>query len=862
MDVLAELAMAAPLALLFSLPVALVGGLLLEWMRRRSIIAAMTALVLVPVTAALVGVLGVSGFMYTPQLVGTIVVCLVVAAVTVPAGLLLGRRVAREALWQREAREAERRDGGLPPGAGRRDEPRPALPAGRHPRHGRRAGRRRGARTATRSQIYLGRIRRETVRMATMVEDLFELSRATSGAAAAAHHPAGARRGLLGRGGRRGGRRRGGRGLGGGRPTRSAGRPCWAATPSSPGWCATCCPTRVRHTPPGGAVRLTRRDACDGEAWLAGAGRLRRHPGRRTCPGSSTSATAAASARTPGERRRGRAGPGHRPGAGRGPARPDRAWPTHRPGCRFEITLPLAGSRLRRRRSRAPAPGHAQRLLSRSSGAQLHEAAIGPLRTDPVRKPMPRASRLQRAGCRPTAHGIGHAEPARTDHPDRAAPAARPASGSRLHQHRPAAAQQLAGAAQQPRRDRRRCRCCRRPAGRGSQRALAGQRGEQVARAASAPARRRHWASASARHVDRRAPARRGRRARRPAGPARSPGRRTGPVQRSSSQRVLAGTPSRASGRRPAAPRRRRCAAAVAGSRPHRSDAVEARLRGHRPATAAANRDPGIRSAHRPGVGRGVHIGQLRRAGSTRSPPARSARRVRAPVSAREVGTSASSRRPARIAQPERPPAAVGGRPEHRVRTSRRRQRGQRRRAISAGVDLRGVHARPAAWAGRAAARRCRRARRRSGRRGPSPRCATTVMPRSACRSSGPRAAARRSPSSATSDPHAAAPPRTVSRVSSSAAAASSAARCGVAGGHSRVFTRPGTGALASTISHRGDRSDRVTAAARPCRGWPGPCRAPSRRPSTGRRPAASSAPASSVNRQPAAPARSSSSSG
>ena len=67
-------------------------------------------LVLVPLTAALVGVLGVSGFMYTPQLVGTIAVCLVVAAVTVPAGLLLGRRMARETLWQREAREAERRE--------------------------------------------------------------------------------------------------------------------------------------------------------------------------------------------------------------------------------------------------------------------------------------------------------------------------------------------------------------------------------------------------------------------------------------------------------------------------------------------------------------------------------------------------------------------------------------------------------------------------------------------------------------------------------------------------------------------------------------------------------------------------------
>ena len=54
--------------------------------RRRSLTATMVALVLVPLAAALVGVLGVSGFMYTPQLADTVVVCVVVAAVTVPAG--------------------------------------------------------------------------------------------------------------------------------------------------------------------------------------------------------------------------------------------------------------------------------------------------------------------------------------------------------------------------------------------------------------------------------------------------------------------------------------------------------------------------------------------------------------------------------------------------------------------------------------------------------------------------------------------------------------------------------------------------------------------------------------------------------
>lgn len=176
---LAAFGQAVPLAMLFSLPVALLGGLLLTWARRRSMTVALTVLVLVPLVAALSGVLGVSGFMYTPQLVQTIVVCLVVAAVTVPAGMLLGRRLAADALWQREARETERRAE-----AARRE-----LVAGMsHDLRSPLAGIR-GMTDALLDGIvhrpdevvdYLQRIRRESVRMNDMVEDLFQLSRATS----------------------------------------------------------------------------------------------------------------------------------------------------------------------------------------------------------------------------------------------------------------------------------------------------------------------------------------------------------------------------------------------------------------------------------------------------------------------------------------------------------------------------------------------------------------------------------------------------------------------------------------------------------------------------------------------------------
>ncbi len=176
---IAELVRVAPLALLFALPVAAVGGLVLHRLRRRSMTAAMTALGVVPLAAALSGVIAVSGFMYTPQLAGTVAVVAVVAAVTVPGAMLLGRGFARDALWAREMREAERRA----------EESRRTLVGGmshdlRSPLAGIRGMTDALADGVVRDPAevaeYLARIRRETVRMAAMVEDLFQLSRATS----------------------------------------------------------------------------------------------------------------------------------------------------------------------------------------------------------------------------------------------------------------------------------------------------------------------------------------------------------------------------------------------------------------------------------------------------------------------------------------------------------------------------------------------------------------------------------------------------------------------------------------------------------------------------------------------------------
>lgn len=169
-----------PVALLCSVPVVVLGALLLQQMRRRSITAAVTALVLIPLVAALAGIVGVSGFMYTPQLGGTLVVCAVVAAVAVPTAVLLGRGIARDLTWLHEAHETERAA----------EQSRRELVAWishdlRTPLAGLRAMTEAivdGIVTGPEVVTYAERMRRETERLTAMVEDLFQLSRITSGA--------------------------------------------------------------------------------------------------------------------------------------------------------------------------------------------------------------------------------------------------------------------------------------------------------------------------------------------------------------------------------------------------------------------------------------------------------------------------------------------------------------------------------------------------------------------------------------------------------------------------------------------------------------------------------------------------------
>ena len=326
-----------PVALAFAVPVALLGTLLLQRMRRRSITAAVTVLVLVPVAAAVLGVIGVSGFMYTPLLGAAVVVCAVVALITVPTAMMLGRGIARDVMWLHEAHDAERAA----------EKSRRELVAWishdlRTPLAGIRAMTEALADgivcEADEINVYARRIQGETMRLSGMVDDLFQLSRITSGAlhltlsavplhdvvseAVAVEGVAAARKGVQ---------------------VRAEEHGDWPVVLGSDPELArvvrNLLSNAIRHTPPDGAV-VVAAGVVDDRAWLRvddGCGGIPDDHLDRVFDVAFRGATA----RTPDDQSRGGLGLAIARGLveahhGEIHAR------NHGPGCRFELTLPLA----------------------------------------------------------------------------------------------------------------------------------------------------------------------------------------------------------------------------------------------------------------------------------------------------------------------------------------------------------------------------------------------------------------------------------------------------------------------------------------------------------------------------------------
>ena len=178
-DVAVMLGMAFGGALLVSVP----GALLLRAWRRRSILVHVGGIVVIAVLSVLAGVVAVAqGMFISPHDRNTLMVVVGLSgAVSLAIAILLGRRLATDAMWAHEARERERAAE-----ASRRELVAWVSHDLRTPLAGLRAmaeALEEGVVTDPETVAdYLRRMRGETDRMARLADDLFELSRINAGA--------------------------------------------------------------------------------------------------------------------------------------------------------------------------------------------------------------------------------------------------------------------------------------------------------------------------------------------------------------------------------------------------------------------------------------------------------------------------------------------------------------------------------------------------------------------------------------------------------------------------------------------------------------------------------------------------------
>src|SRR5215218_9983820 len=94
-------------ALACSVPVVLAGALIIKLARSWSLAVSMVALVLIPTIATFTGILGASGFMVTGMFERIAVVLVIVSIVTIPAAIMMARYQARRTVWEQEIRDSE-----------------------------------------------------------------------------------------------------------------------------------------------------------------------------------------------------------------------------------------------------------------------------------------------------------------------------------------------------------------------------------------------------------------------------------------------------------------------------------------------------------------------------------------------------------------------------------------------------------------------------------------------------------------------------------------------------------------------------------------------------------------------------------
>ena len=175
-----ELVEIALLALACSLPVVLIGGLIIRVSRSWSLTVSMVALVLIPTLATFSGVIGASGFMITGTFARIAVVLVIVSVVTLPAAVMLARYQARRMVWEQEIRDSER---------AAEQSRRQLVAFVSHDLRTPLAGIRALSEAITDGVVEedevlttAKRIEQESIRLSEMVDDLFEMSKINAGA--------------------------------------------------------------------------------------------------------------------------------------------------------------------------------------------------------------------------------------------------------------------------------------------------------------------------------------------------------------------------------------------------------------------------------------------------------------------------------------------------------------------------------------------------------------------------------------------------------------------------------------------------------------------------------------------------------